>query len=273
MIPSARPNGESECGSPLKMEPGTVLLERGPRHSGSPSLPSTLKKPQPRQSSMKVLEAKVASFTDPEILKASLTFSQASRHSVTALKAGKTGATPLLPVGDSSATGSKKGLRWARTKHGSPTNPCRTPDTFGQRPHDREQTPASLQPEHAVHTLPESESPRLPVHTQTMSQVTMPRHGNAHGAVRFNEDSSDEHSARRMPLVGKAIVRRASRGAGEDGAKSGAQSPVPRREVVRLARSPIFEQIEWPYGGTASWTSSEMRRTMQAHQKSMDSIA
>lgn len=79
VVPSARERSEgSDIGSPLKLDPGTVLLPLG-ADSPEKRLPSTLKKPGNRQSGMRVLEAKVASFTDSHILKASLAFSQASQ--------------------------------------------------------------------------------------------------------------------------------------------------------------------------------------------------
>ena len=38
-------------------------------------------------------------------------------------------------------------------------------------------------------------------------------------------------------------------------------------EAVKLTQSPIFEQIEWPYGGTSSWTSGQMRGRLPSNQE------
>lgn len=132
VVPSARQRSEgSEMGSPLKLDPGTALLPPG-TSSPEKQPPSTLKKPEDHRGSMRVLEAKVASFTDSHILKASLTFSQAgqSRQSVSMEKIDKSGTTPK-PAGDNSELGSRKSLLEIKLQHPAPIDPCKTPDVPG----------------------------------------------------------------------------------------------------------------------------------------------
>ena len=127
-----------------------------------------------------------------------------------------------------------------------------------------------------VTTSDAAESPYLRIHTLGGAVITQPNQnmateGNFNaGAIDLNDDSSvEEHDAQRVPLISKAVIRKAEHVKGRQGAT---QSPFRGKEVVKVSPSPILEQIEWPYGGSSSGATALMRRTMPAHQKSMDSI-